>query len=231
MKGCAAQPTYVTWADHVYNPWISRARTVAPATGVWVEDERSLESGGAADVMRWAADAGEFRKRVGRRPRLFAGPWCWALEKGRDHERESLWQLVRESPDVDWLMLFDAAAEKAPARPPAERLDNLWVGTKLTGGGAGRALSFLKAMPVARRFVLISPLLGDLGELDLGGVDWAVVSTAQAPADDAALASFRLLCMGYGVSCWFEEADELGVVRDYADRSCQEPRLPPGERA
>src|ERR1019366_9263028 len=84
----------------------------------------------------------------------------------------------------------------------------LWVGTKLTGGGAGRALSFLKAMPVARRFVLVSPLLGDLGELDLGGIDWAVVSTAQAPADDAALASFRLLCMGYGVSCWFEDADE-----------------------
>ncbi|MGL4346994.1 MAG: DUF5131 family protein [Chitinophagaceae bacterium] len=53
--------------------------------------------------------------------------------------------------------------------------ENLWIGTTVENKKAKIRIEFLKGIKKSIKFLSCEPLLEDLGELDLKGIDWVIV--------------------------------------------------------
>ena len=222
-------PAYVTWADHVYNPWLSEVRTVGPTCGTWECSDCTPQTGRPDEAMGWANDSSTFMREAGRRQRVFAGPWCRTLSPDTpSFERDSFWRLVRSTRALDWLVLEDEGGRDAEVLPTdwGHGYTNVWVGAKLSGSGAARVLHRLKGRKARMKFALVSPMHADIGEVDLRGIDWVILSAEPVAAREFdRVASLRLLCSAYGVPCWFETLDATGAVVEVGQASRQLPKL------
>lgn len=53
--------------------------------------------------------------------------------------------------------------------------ENVWLGVTVEAGEAKSRIDSLRELPAAIRFLSCEPLIEDLGELDLSGIDWVIV--------------------------------------------------------
>lgn len=52
---------------------------------------------------------------------------------------------------------------------------NIWIGTSIENADNLQRLQYLKETPAHVKFVSFEPLLGRIGDVDLKGIDWAIV--------------------------------------------------------
>ena len=132
--------------------------------------------------LRWNAQHDAFMVQHGRRQRVF----CASLADVFDNEVDPQWRvdlfnLILSTPNLDWLLLTKRIGNAArmiedtlPASmkaPPADHplawpWPNVWIGaTVVNQAEADRDIPKLLAVPAARRFLSMEPLLGpvDLG--------------------------------------------------------------------
>ena len=213
-----ATKRYVSWADRVFNPWLSQARSVGCSRGTVAGLIHDVDVGDERAALAWNANAEAFAfAHEGRRQRVFAGPWCHALDNGAGEvERSRFWSLVRRTPALDWMVLTGGALDLPAALPPdwAAGYDNVWVGAKVSGPeSAGSGLAQLRQIPAKLRFILATPVLDDLGDLDLRGIGWVIINSdtgAQAAALDWVM-SVKLQAMYCGIPAWLETPHFLGL--------------------
>lgn len=107
------------------------------------------------------------RKLVATRPRVF----CASLADVFDNQvqaqwREDLFELIRMTPHLDWLLLtkrIGNAARMLPEKFGPATYPNAWIGvTVVNQEGADRDIPKLLAVPAARRFLSIEPMLGPI---------------------------------------------------------------------
>ena len=53
--------------------------------------------------------------------------------------------------------------------------DNIWMGVSVESKDYKRRIDFLRNTKARVKFISFEPLLGDIGEVDLHGIDWAIV--------------------------------------------------------
>ena len=87
--------------------------------------------------------------------------------------------------------------------------DHIWCGVSIEDGRRKSRLGHLQQAPAGKRFLSIEPLIGDVGELDLSGVDWVIVGGESGPAarpikPDWARA-IRNQCVSAGVAFFFKQ--------------------------
>lgn len=121
-----------------------------------------------------------------KRPERFAGLLSWLatdgrryLEMGEAQPAASLawWMADALGPAFPW----SAASHSASLRAPWP-LPNVWLGVSVEDRKHGLPrITVLRALPAARRFLSIEPLLEDLGELDLSGIGWVIVGGESGP--------------------------------------------------
>ena len=58
---------------------------------------------------------------------------------------------------------------------------NVWVGVSVENRRWSTRIDRLREVPAATRFLSCEPLLGDLGKLDLGGIDWVIAGGESGP--------------------------------------------------
>jgi len=223
----------MSWADRKFNPWLSPARGLggvgAEASGFHAD----AEVGDPRAAEAWNADAKAFAlEHEGRRQRVFAGPWCHALAPDVNAAtRARFWSLVRATPALDWLVLAGGAASRRPALPAdwGTGYPNVWVGAKATGPeSAHAALALLRATPARLRFLVVTPMRHDLGDIELRGIDWVIVgadTSEQVPPDWAM--SVKLQAMCDGVPVWLETQHRamLGELQSAVYAVQEHPRL------
>ncbi len=176
--------TKIEWAHHTFNPWYG-CQKVGPgcdhcyAEG-WAKRSGLVQWGPGAERRRsssanwrkphaWNAEAG----RLGIRYRVF----CASLGDVFDNEvpehwRADLFNLIAQTPNLDWLlltkrignaerMMVEATREMRAIDPGRELLHNVWLGaTVVNQAEADRDIPKLLAIPAAVRFVSMEPLLG-----------------------------------------------------------------------
>jgi protein gp37 len=92
--------------------------------------------------------------------------------------RERLWDLIGATPFLVWQILTKRPANIHRYLPKdwGDGYRNVWLGvTAENREQALRRIPALQSIPAAIRFVSAEPLLDDLGELDLQGIDWMII--------------------------------------------------------
>ncbi len=182
----------IEWTHHTFNPWIGCTQ-VSPACdhcyAMVMMDHRYHRVEWGAGKPRIRTTPGYWRQPLkwnrlaeaaGVRERVF----CASLADVFDGEmpetlsawRADLWQLIDQTPRLDWLLLTKRPGNIMRFAPWKGRWPhNVWVGTSVENEEwAGRRLSVLAEVPAVVRFVSAEPLLGDFSLANYA-VDWVIV--------------------------------------------------------
>lgn len=175
-----AQNTAIEWADHTFNPWVGCTK-VSPAgckncyAEQWAnrygrdfaQRTRTSEPNWS-QPRKWNRQADAFQAKHGRRQRVF----CASLADVFDNQvpaewRDDLFQLVEQTPHLDWLLLTKRIGNVGNMLPVPFDFDrlypNVWVGATICDQAeADRDIPKLLEVPARVRFLSIEPMLGDI---------------------------------------------------------------------
>ncbi len=108
-------------------------------------------------------------------------------------------------------------------------LGNVWLGTSVELAEYASRIDELRKSPAVVRFVSFEPLLAPLGELDLTGIQWAIVGGESGPGArpirDDWIESVRKQCRRQGVAFFFKQwggTNKKATGRHYLGRTWDE---------
>lgn len=187
-----AKETEIAWTDSTFNPWWGCTK-INPACDNCYASALDKRTGGAHwgagverrrtsaknwnDPVRWNKNADAFFAEHGRRQRVF----CASMADVFDNEVPSSWradlfQLIIDTPNLNWLLLTKRIGNASAMINDAIGdimqsnlipLPNVWLGITICNQSeADRDIPKLLAVPAAKRFLSIEPLLGPV---DLSG--------------------------------------------------------------
>ena len=92
----------------------------------------------------------------------------------------------------------------------ASRQNNIWWGVSVEDRKYGLPrIDHLRSAPAAVRFLSVEPLLEDLGEINLSGINWVIVGgesgAGARPIKKEWVISIREQCKAYGVPFFFKQ--------------------------
>lgn len=201
-----AEVSGIEWCDSTFNPWIGCTKISPACDHCYAEalmDTRHhrvkwggsrLRTGTWHEPKRWQRQAKSFLAEHGRRRRVF----CASLADVFDNQvpiewRDDLWTLIRETPDLDWLLLTKRPqniGKMLPAFWDAVK-GHVWLGTTIEDQKrANQNIPHLLQHDAAVRFVSIEPMLGPVDLADLSkpagiGTDfYSALECDVSPEDD-----------------------------------------------
>jgi len=180
----------IEWCDHTYNDWegcqkagpgcdncYAEARNARFAKGIAINwgpgslRRRTSEANWQLPY-RWNRNHDKFFAQHGRRQRVFCSSLSDVFDNAVDPQwRVELFTLIKQTPHLDWLLLTkrigNAGIMLANVRLQAEEYidpfpwPNVWLGATICNQEeADRDIPKLRAVPAAKRFLSMEPLLG-----------------------------------------------------------------------
>lgn len=162
----------IAWCDHTFNPWWgcrqispgcdhcyakALAERFRPRCKIWnTKDRLTFGMQHWDEPLRWNQRAWA----RGRSESVFVGSMCDVFDPdGPKDQREGLWNLIAETPYLDWLLLT-----KRPDSPVAFDWPLNWVnvrvGVTVENGAYIDRIGELLRIPARSYFVSFEPLLG-----------------------------------------------------------------------
>jgi protein gp37 len=226
MKGTA-----INWCDSTFNCWEGCTKVSPGCTNCYAKarDDRQLVEpvrhwgpGAPRRIMSdsyWKQPLAWDREaaNAGTRPRVFCGSLCdWADDEAPAGQRDRLWDLIRHTPHLDWLLLTKRANNIKKYLPADWRTGypNVWLGVTVENQQHGNPrLDVLREIPTVVRFASCEPLLEDLGAIDLNGINWVIIGGETGPnarsMDTAWAKSIIEQCRAQGVAPWMKQLGKL----------------------
>lgn len=204
-----SKDTKIEWADHTFNPWVGCTK-VSPACDRCYAEGWAKRSG----MVQWGAHAQRRRtseanwkqpikwnaqaQRLGVRHKVFCASLAdWADSSVPPAWRRDLGDVIQKTRSLIWLLLTkrignarSMLAEMFPDGVP----DNVWIGATICNQvEADRDIPKLLAVPAAKRFLSMEPLLGPVDiqaslnrtPLQFGGgasaLHWIIVGGESGP--------------------------------------------------
>jgi protein gp37 len=252
--------TLIAWCHATFNPWWGCRKCSSGCVNCYADalarrwsdcfgdsPRRFFRDAHWNEPRRWdkAVARGDTRRRV------FCGSMCDVLEDapGLDEQRERLWDLIRETPHLDWLLLTKRAHRLGII--PRDVAEMCWLGVTVEDQrAADQRVLWLLDSPARVRFLSCEPLLGwvDLGRWlgvcgisDLGGktaptgIDWVIAGGESGPGarpcDLAWLRSVVGQCRTAGVPVYVKQlgawpSEQIAVVDERGGTTHGRRRLP-----
>jgi len=215
--------TNIGWTHHTFNGWWGCRRVSDGCDHCYAAalDKRTGGDHWGATEPRTMSEA--YWKRPlqwqraalaeGKRHLAFAGSMCdWADKNAPDGQLERLWGVIRATPDIDWQLLTKRAPNIVRSLPPdwGHGYDNVWLGVTVENRAQGLPrLARLREIPAKVRFISAEPLLEDLGDVDLTGIDWVIIGGESGPLARIMAPSWALRliahCREQGVPVFFKQ--------------------------
>ncbi len=209
------EQTAISWADATFNPWIGCTK-VSPACdhcyAARDNDRRKWVSGWGAGVPRrrtktWGDPKRWNRKAeaTGYRPRVFCASLADVADKEVDPAwRVDLWQLLRETPYLRWMLVTKRIGNLEKMVPDDWPFPHVGViSTIVTQAEWDRDWPKLKRMPAPWRGISMEPLLG---EINIGSErpEWIITGGESGPVCRITrpewVASLRDQCSANGIA-------------------------------
>jgi protein gp37 len=106
-------------------------------------------------------------------------------------------------------VLTKRAERLADVAPQIDWPANVWMGVSVESERFVDRIEFLRRVAARVRFLSLEPLLGPLDELDLRGIDWAIVGGESGPGarpmDAGWVTDIRDQCRRAGVAFFFKQ--------------------------
>ena len=184
-----ASNSKIEWTTHTFNPWIGctkvsdgckncYAENMASRFGydVWGinKNRRLLSDAHWQQPIKWDKKA----KKEGLRYRVFCASMADVFEENApDGQLERLWEVIKQTPNLDWQLLTKRPHRIAQNLPHdwKDGYDNVWLGTSLEDERVINRITYLTSIAAIVRFISIEPLLGPLPNLPLEDIDWVIV--------------------------------------------------------
>lgn len=123
----------------------------------------------------------------------------------------SVWEVMRTTPHHHYQIL-----SKRPERMGAllrakvpDALPNVWLGTSVESGEVTERIDHLRTVPAAIRFISFEPLIAPVGQVDLRGIDWAIVGgesgRAARPIKEAWIDDIYDQCVLHNTAFFFKQ--------------------------
>lgn len=172
-----AENSKIEWCDHTFNPWEGCQKVGPGCDNCYAEARDARFTGGSHwgpgaprrrtsaqnwnKPLRWNREAAA----SGTRPRVFCASLADVFDNAVDPQwRADLFELIRATPNLDWLLLTKRPGNIAKMLP-ADWVDygwrNVWLGcTVVNQEEADRDIPKLLAVRAVVRFLSMEPLLG-----------------------------------------------------------------------
>lgn len=173
------QNSTISWTDHTFNlvwgcqkvsPGCTNcyAETLAKRYGfdVWGPAKTTARRTMSANYWRQPLRWNEAARKAEKRARVFC---CSMADVFEDHptnaqERPRLWELIKQTPWLDWLLLTKRPENFRAFLPSGFRVEpwpNVWLGTSVENQEyAEKRIPYLLDVPAKVRFLSCEPLLG-----------------------------------------------------------------------
>lgn len=185
--------TNIEWAHYTFNPWVGCTKVAPPCDNCyaegWAKRSGMVQWGHHSRVRTetyWKQPFKWARQANGSRPRVFCCSLAdWLDNKAERQWREDLADLIRATPELDWLLLTKRIQNYERA-PWPHTPDNVWLG--ITCGDQKeyeRDWPILSRIKAQVRFISYEPALGPLTRLQLMPCepipDWIICGGESGP--------------------------------------------------
>lgn len=222
--------TKIEWTDSTFNPWWGCTK-IAPACDHCYAAALDKRTGGNhwGDVprrrtsehnwnepRRWQRNAAEFFSENGRKRMVFCASMADVFDNQVDPQwRVDLWALIRDTPDLVWLLLTKRPQNIRNMKPEFwdEIKGNVWLGTTVEDQKHADAnVHHLTEHGPAVRFISAEPLLGPIDLSGLPRLDWVIAGGESGhgarPMSADWVRSLRDQCSAAGVPFLFKQWGE-----------------------
>jgi protein gp37 len=223
-----AEETGIAWCDSTFNAWWGcvkvgpeclhcYAETLDAATGGNHWGVRSLPRKMSSSNWRnprvWNREHEAFFDTHGRKRRVFCGSMMdWCDKNSPEGQRDRLWTLIKETPNLTWQMLTKRSPNIMKYLPSdwGDGYENVWLGVSVGNKKHGlKRIEDLRKVPAKVRFLSIEPLLEDLGQINLNGIHWVIVGGESGEGfrkmDPQWALNIKRQCEEQGVSFFFKQ--------------------------
>jgi protein gp37 len=191
----------IEWTDSTFNPWVGCTKIKRPGNRPsacdfcyaekWAKRSGQVEWGKHPrrrttesywrGPLSWNSQAAEFRRRFGRRRRVFCASLADVFDNQVEEEwRADLFKLIRQCDQIDWQLLTKRPQNIKKMLPQdwGDGYPNVWLGTTAEDAESyQQRVSHLLALPAVVSFVSYEPALGPLGTVKVGAdnPDWIII--------------------------------------------------------
>lgn len=177
----------IEWTDHTFNPWIGCQKVSPGCDHCYAEAMMDHRYGRVTwgphgerkrtSVANWRKPRQWAKAASDRRQRVFCASLADVFDnKAPEGARADLFDLIRSTPELDWLLLTKRP-ENIRKMLPADWGDgwaNVWLGTTCEDqANYDRRWPVLAAVPAAVRFISYEPAIGALGYV-WGKPNWII---------------------------------------------------------
>ena len=94
-----------------------------------------------------------------------------------------VWEVMKDTPRHTYQILTKRPERMAQVlgQKSFQVLPNVWLGTSVEDARVLDRLDAIRLVPAAIRFVSLEPLIGSVAQVDLTGIDWAIVGGESGP--------------------------------------------------
>jgi protein gp37 len=234
----------IEWTHHTFNPWVG-CQEVSPGCGRGFGPDHGTfcYAREQQDHRYHRVSWGPHGQRIRTTKEYWRGPKRWAKEAAAAGERrrvfcasladwldnmapqewrDDLANLIRETPELDWLMLTKRIEnyKKLAPWPWKEPPPNVWLGvTAENQEYYDRRWNILRTLPATRRFISYEPAMGPLTRLGPPYPDWLICG-GQSGGRDAIIMppewarDCRDLCASAGVAFFMKQMTNKGPIPD-----------------
>jgi protein gp37 len=173
----------ISWTHHTFNPWMGCQHVSPGCDHCYAERERDhrfhqvkwgphgarkrTTEGTWMGPPRWNREA----EKTGKRFRVFCASLADVFDnKAPEGARDDLFRLIRETPNLDWLLLTKRPQNIAKMLPAdwGDGYPHVWLGITAEDEERYRLRwPILSRIPAVVRFVSYEPAIGPLGSVDI----------------------------------------------------------------
>lgn len=173
-----AENSKIEWTDHTFNPWMGCQKVSPGCDHCYAEalmDTRygKVQWGPRGTRVRTAPSNwrkplqwNKAARQSGTRPRVFCASLADVFDnKAPDGARDDLFALIRQTQELDWLLLTKRPENIAKMLPAdwSDGYANVWLGTTCEDQtNYDRRWPILRSIPAAIHFISYEPAIGPL---------------------------------------------------------------------
>lgn len=175
----------ISWTDHTWNPWQGCHKVSNGCKNCYMFRDKKRYGQEASVVVR--SKPATFNKPLlwDEPAKVFVCSWSDFFIEEADEWRQDAWDIIEATPHLTYLLLT-----KRPENIKGRLLamsgwfavpDNVWLGVTVENSNAKERIDILRGYHTPVNFLSIEPLIGDIGRLNLMGVDWVIVGAESGP--------------------------------------------------